>query len=148
MSTIVSIFFSSINFSTIFSPSPVIFMASLETKYSISLFTFSGQNGFGHFNATCPSSFISSVLHTGQCVGISISLSFPFLSLKTTFTTCGIISAAFSIITLSPILMSFLLISSKLWRLARFTTDPERFTASSSATGVITPVLPTCKVIS
>ena len=57
--------------------------------------------------------------------------------------TFGIISAAFFINTLSPILTSSRLISSKLCKLARETTLPARFTGSNTATGVIAPVFPT-----
>ena len=119
------------------------FIPSLDTKYSISLCNFSGHLVLGHFRATIPSSLIRGVPQTGHSCGICIISSLPVLSSVTTFTTCGIISAAFSTITLSPFLISFLIISSKLCKLARLTTEPDNSTASSSATGVTTPVLPT-----
>ena len=65
-----------------------------------------------------------------------------------TLITFGIISAAFLIKTLSPILISNLLISSKLCKLALETTLPARLTGSRTATGVIAPVFPTPSSIS
>ena len=57
--------------------------------------------------------------------------------------TFGIISPAFSKITVSPILRSLLVISSSLCNVALLTTVPAISTGSSIATGVIAPVLPT-----
>jgi hypothetical protein len=51
---------------------------------------------------------------------------------------------AFSTTTTSPMRTSLRSISSALCRLARLTTVPASCTGSSSATGVIVPVLPTC----
>ena len=49
---------------------------------------------------------------------------------------------------LSPILISFLSISSWLCKVAFETTTPPTVTGSTFATGVIAPVLPTCMFIS
>ena len=57
--------------------------------------------------------------------------------------TCGITSPALWIIIVSPILISFLLISSSLCNVAFDTTTPPTVTGSTLATGVIAPVLPT-----
>ena len=56
---------------------------------------------------------------------------------------CGMILPAFSTTTTSPTRMSLRSISSALCRLARLTVVPASSTGSSSATGVIAPVLPT-----
>ena len=122
------------------------FKASLETKYSISPWTLAGHSSLTHFISTKPSSLSSLWLHTGQLTGSSMIFSFPVLSSFIDFTTCGIISAAFSIKTLSPILISFLWISLILCKLALFTLLPDSSTSWSSATGVSFPVLPTCQV--
>ena len=45
---------------------------------------------------------------------------------------------------MSPILISFLIISSSLCNVALDTTTPPIFTGSTLATGVSAPVLPTC----
>jgi len=45
--------------------------------------------------------------------------------------------------TVSPILISFLFISSSLWSVAFETTTPPMLTGSILATGVSAPVLPT-----
>ena len=75
---------------------------------------------------------------------------FDFLSLffKSTNITCGITSPALSIFTVSPILISFLSISSSLWSVALETTTPPIFTGFILATGVKAPVLPTWTLIS
>ncbi len=64
-----------------------------------------------------------------------------------TLTTEGMISPAFSMMTVSPRRMSLRWISSSLWSVARATVDPEMNTGSSSATGVRTPVRPTWMVM-
>ena len=61
----------------------------------------------------------------------------------TTFITFGITSPDRSIITVSPIRISFRSISSWLWRVAFVTVTPPTSTGSSLATGVTAPVLPT-----
>ena len=57
------------------------------------------------------------------------------------------ISPAFSTSTVSPMRTSFRSISSWLWRVARATVEPDRSTGCNSATGVSTPVRPTCTII-
>ena len=126
----------------------MMFKASLETKYSISPWILAGHSSFTHFISTSPSSLSSLWLHTGQLIGSSIVFSFPVLSSFIAFTTWGIISAAFSIKTLSPILMSFLWISLILCSFSLTFTSSDSSTSSSSATGVNLPVLPTCQVTS
>ena len=86
-------------------------------------------------------------LHTGQNFGDEIIL-FLFLAFSITLMTCGITSPALWICTISPIRISFFVISSKLWRVALDTSTPPIFTSSKRATGVIAPVLPTWKSIS
>ena len=66
-----------------------------------------------------------------------------FLLEVSTETTCGITSPALCILIVSPILISFLLISSSLCKVAFDTTTPPTVTGSTLATGVIAPVLPT-----
>ena len=61
----------------------------------------------------------------------------------TTPTTLGITSPPFITHTVSPIRTSRRATSSKLWRVARDTVDPEIVTGSRMATGVSTPVRPT-----
>ena len=57
------------------------------------------------------------------------------------------ISPAFWMRTVSPSRMSLRAISSALCSVARATVEPASRTGSSSATGVITPVRPTCMLI-
>ncbi len=64
-----------------------------------------------------------------------------------TSTTSGITSPAFWIMTVSPIRMSFLLISSSLWRVAREIVEPATRVGFKTATGVTAPVRPTCKMM-
>nr|NGY95971.1 hypothetical protein [Neochlamydia sp. AcF84] len=66
---------------------------------------------------------------------------------KSIFTTLGITSPPFSIIARSPTRMSLRLTSSWLCNVARAIVLPARKTGSNSATGVKTPVRPTCTVI-
>ena len=66
----------------------------------------------------------------------------PLLDLSTE-STWGITSPALCIVTVSPILISFLLISSSLCNVAFETTTPPTVTGLILATGVIAPVLPT-----
>lgn len=54
---------------------------------------------------------------------------------------------AFSTSTVSPMRTSFRSISSWLWRVARATVEPDSSTGCNSATGVSTPVRPTCTTI-
>ena len=68
---------------------------------------------------------------------------FPSLFFISTSKTCGITSPALSIFTVSPILMSFLIISSSLCKVAFDTTTPPIFTGLTFATGVKAPVRPT-----
>jgi hypothetical protein len=56
-------------------------------------------------------------------------------------------SPAFSMITVSPMRMSLRRISSSLCNVARLIVLPRSRIGSSSATGVSTPVRPTCTVI-
>ena len=69
---------------------------------------------------------------------------FEFLSLffKSTEITCGITSPALSTVTVSPILISFRIISSSLCNVALETITPPIFTGFIFATGVSAPVLP------
>ena len=66
-----------------------------------------------------------------------------FLFFRSTNTTWGITSPALSTFTVSPSLISFLIISSSLWSVALETTTPPIFTGFILATGVNAPVLPT-----
>ena len=68
------------------------------------------------------------------------------LGLKSTRTTCGMISPAFSITTVSPTRTSSRSTCSMLCSPARRTVVPATNTGSNSATGVSVPFLPTCQV--
>ena len=57
---------------------------------------------------------------------------------------CGITSPALSIVAMSPILISFRLISSSLCKVALDTNTPPIFMGFIFATGVKAPVLPIC----
>ena len=81
--------------------------------------------------------------HEGQLIGKVNFFDFLSLFFKSTSITCGITSPALSILTVSPILISFLKISSSLCRVALDTTTPPIFTGFMRATGVKAPVLPT-----
>ena len=85
--------------------------------------------------------------HTGHFLGGSIVLFF-WVFFFVTLRTCGITSPALWISTISPIEISFFLISSKLCREAFDIITPPKLTLSNLATGVIDPVLPTWKSIS
>ena len=70
-------------------------------------------------------------------------MDFFSLFFRSTKTTWGITSPALSTFTVSPSLISFLIISSSLWSVALETTTPPIFTGFILATGVKAPVLPT-----
>ena len=70
--------------------------------------------------------------------GVVIRYNSKFLEI-----TWGITSPALCNSIVSPILMSFLSISSWLWRETLETLTPPTITGSNSATGVNVPVLPT-----
>ena len=69
-------------------------------------------------------------------------MEFLFLFFISTETTWGITSPALSTVTVSPILISFLIISSSLWSVAFETITPPILTGFIFATGVNAPVLP------
>ena len=83
--------------------------------------------------------------HLGHSVGGS-NLFRDLCSFESGFTTsmtCGMISPAFSTITVSPMRMSFSASSPKLCSVAWLTIVPASRTGSMTARGVILPVLPT-----
>ena len=82
------------------------------------------------------------VPHAGQFSGAFIFILFT-RSDKDTRSISGITSPALFTKTISFILISFLVISSILCKLALLTFTPPILTGSNSATGVIVPVLPT-----
>ena len=127
----------------IFSPSPSMFMASLDTKCTKFLNNFAGHSIPVQRIATSPSSLTASAPHTGHVFGISKSCSFPVLFSSTTFTISGITSPAFWIITVSPFFIPFSFIKSSLCSVVFDIVEPATFTGSKIAIGVITPVLPT-----
>ena len=110
MSAMFDISFLSINSPIIASPSPSMFIASLEAKWIILLYSLAGHSTPIHLTTASPSSLTASAPQTGQVLGISNFFSVPSRFLLFTPTTSGITSPAFWIITLSPILMSFCLI--------------------------------------
>ena len=79
----------------------------------------------------------------GHLRGKIYFLEFDSLLFLSTETTWGITSPALSTVTASPILISFLFISSSLCSVALETITPPIFTGSIFATGVNAPVLPT-----
>ena len=81
---------------------------------------------------------------SGHAVGASISFAPLGRSATTTSTTCGMISPAFSTITVSPTRMSLRRISSMLCRVACCTVVPPTNTGFMVARGVSVPPLPTC----
>ena len=83
-------------------------------------------------------------LQDGHLFGKINDLDLLFLLERSTLITCGITSPALSIFTISPILISFLIISSSLWRVALDTITPPILIGSTFATGVNAPVRPTC----
>ena len=114
----------------------------LPTKYWSFCLNFSVQSGFVQRMYTPFSSFVTFCPQPGHWVGISKGLVNIGLLSWRTFTTWGMISPAFSIITVSSARTSRRFSSSKLWRLARFTVVPARRTGLRLATGVSVPVLP------
>ena len=87
-------------------------------------------------------SFIVELPHDGQLKGKINFFEFLALFFKSTEITCGITSPALSTLTVSPTLMSFLLISSSLCKVAFETITPPILTGLIFATGVSAPVLP------
>ncbi len=85
---------------------------------------FRPKRGFVQRMYTPFSSFVTSSLHQGHSVGIVKDSAYIGLLSWRTFTTWGMISPAFSIITVSSARTSRRFSSSKLWRLARFTVVP------------------------
>ena len=97
-----------------------------------------------HLTTTSSGSMMILEPHTGHFLGgLNNFDRFLFLS-NTTFKICGITSPALSITTVSPSLMSFFSISSKLCRVAFETKTPPILIDSSLATGVTEPVRPIC----
>ena len=143
ISAIFEIIFFSSNIPIIFSPSPSIFIASLDTKCTKFLYNFAGHSIPVHLTADSPSSLTVSAPHTGQFVGMTNSFSVPSLFSTTARTISGITSPAFCIITLSPIFNPFSLTKSSLCNVVLEIVEPATFTGSNIAIGVITPVLPT-----
>ena len=101
-----------------------------------------------YFFVVLLNSFIVSEPQEGQLLGKINFFDFFSLFLRSTKTTWGITSPALSTFTVSPSLISFLMISSSLWSVALETTTPPTVTGSTFATGVIAPVLPTWIIIS
>ena len=137
-------------FSTIFLPKPSMLNASLDTKcliFSIAIFSHSKPSLVHRLTA---SSFFVMKLYSlivfdpqeGHSEGNINFFDSLFLSFKSTETTCGITSPALSIKTVSPILISFRIISSSLCNVALDTTTPPILIGLILATGVNAPVLP------
>ena len=80
--------------------------------------------------------------HEGHLLGNMNFRLFFGLFLKSTERIWGITSPALSNVTVSPILISFLFISSSLCNVALDTTTPPIFIGLIFATGVRAPVLP------
>ena len=139
------------NFSTTFLPKPSIFIASLEIKCLIFSIAILSQPYPSFVHLLTASYFFVVLLyslsvlepHDGHFDGKRKDLEFFNLLLLSTSITWGITSPALSIFTISPTLISFLLISSSLCKVALETTTPPIFTGLTFATGVNAPVLPT-----
>ena len=137
------------NFFKFFPPRPSILKASLETKYSNEPNCWSSHfdNPPVHLIATSFSFLYVFDLQHGQTDGIRNFLDFLVLLFISTDITCGITSPARWSFIVSPILISFLFISSWLCSETLDTFTPPTKTGSNSATGVKIPVRPTCIVI-
>ena len=98
-------------------------------------------------SATSPSRRATGAPQAGQRSGIENSRSAPVRFSLRTAAMAGMTSPAFSTRTWSPMRMSLRRMSSSLWSVARAIVEPQSRTARSSATGVRTPVRPTCTVI-
>ena len=85
--------------------------------------------------------------HSGIDFGNTNFFSFPVRNSVSTVTISGITSPAFCRMTVSPTRTSSRVISSSLCRVARETVEPSTTTGRMIATGVITPVLPTCRMM-
>ena len=139
-------------FSTIFFPKPSILNASLETKcliFSLEIFSHSNPSlehllTASFFLVTKLKSLIVEDPHEGHFVGNINFLEFFSLLWISIEVICGITSPALSIVAISPTLISFLLISSSLCKVALETTTPPIFIGLIFATGVSAPVLPIC----
>ena len=77
------------------SPSPSMFIASLDTKCTKFLYSFAGHSIPVHLIAASPSSLIAGAPQIGHTVGISKSFSSPVLFSFFTSTISGITSPAF-----------------------------------------------------
>ena len=142
--------FKSQNFWTIFFPKPSILKASFETKcFNFSIETFSHSKPSleqrltaSFFFVVLLNSFIVFDPHEGHFVGNTNLLDFDNLFFKSTDTIWGITSPALSTSTISFTLISFLIISSSLCKVAFETTTPPILIGLIFATGVSAPVLP------
>ncbi len=130
------------------SPSPAMSIALRLAKYSILRRIWAGHPGFPHRTATSPSTRLTGALQTGQSRGMRKGRSEPSRSATSTVAIAGMTSPAFSTSTQSPIRRSLRAISSSLCSVALATVLPATRTGSSSATGVRTPLRPTCTVMS
>ena len=126
------------------------FNASFDIKcliFSIVIFSHS-KPSLGHlftasnFFDNLLYSFIASKPQDGHFLGKTNFFVLVFLFFLSNETTCGITSPALYILNFSPILISFLNISSSLCSVAFETITPPIFTGRIFATGVRAPVLP------
>ncbi|OPZ69004.1 MAG: hypothetical protein BWY83_02128 [bacterium ADurb.Bin478] len=140
--------FFSTSCSTSFSPSPSMSMAFLLLKWIMRSRSCAGQARLMQRRAASPSGRTVRLPHSGQVSGSVNFFSAPLLREAMDLTTSGITSPARCTSTQSPSRMSLRSISSWLCRVARLTSTPPIFTGFITATGVSTPVRPTCTMIS
>jgi len=131
-----------------FSPKPSMSMARREAKCLSLSRSCAGQAEphATHRHLSGDVHHLSAAIGAGQGYGAR-GLG-PLSLLVRTRTTAGITSPARSTMTVSPLRMSFLCISSQLCSVARETMTPETSTGARCATGVTTPVRPTCGTMS
>jgi len=118
------------------------------TKWRRRAASTAGQPGLTQRRATSCGRRTTGSRQTGHRVGGARGCWLPSRAAGKARRTLGMMSPPLTTTTRSPGRMSLRASSSQLCRVARLTVVPARLTGSSSPTGVITPVRPTCRVIS
>ena len=135
----------SISWSTIRSPRPSMSIWLRPTNHLRRSRNCSGHAAF--VQKSLGPSFVTGSPQLGHAAGGSTGCAPRGRFARSTSTTCGMISPAFSTITVSPIRMSLRWISSMLWSVACWTLVPAITTGSMVARGVSVPPFPTCHAI-
>ncbi len=125
-------------------PMPCMSSPAEDTKWIIERSLTAGQEMLSHIQADCPCSRCTRSPQAGHLSGKDQGTAEGGRFSRQTRTISGITSPARCTTTVSPMRTSLAFTSSSLWSVALETVTPPTATGTSLATGVRTPVLPTC----